>query len=90
MNDESTCDDRIEAESSILEQRGPGFDSSTRELLQGTRLFTSRSMTTADAIAKANENEEEYSTLSNEHPRKLIPELCRLFYQLGWVTGRLE
>ncbi|CAG5931910.1 unnamed protein product [Menidia menidia] len=22
-----------------------------------------------------------------EHPRFLIPELCRLFYQLGWVTG---
>ncbi|XP_056134602.1 methylthioribulose-1-phosphate dehydratase isoform X1 [Lampris incognitus] len=23
----------------------------------------------------------------SEHPRVLIPELCRLFYQLGWVTG---
>ncbi|KAI4876147.1 hypothetical protein NFI96_017580 [Prochilodus magdalenae] len=22
-----------------------------------------------------------------EHPSMLIPELCRLFYQLGWVTG---
>jgi len=22
-----------------------------------------------------------------EHPRNLIPELCRLFYQHGWVTG---
>lgn len=22
-----------------------------------------------------------------EHPRNLIPELCRLFYSLGWVTG---
>eukprot|EP00731_Ephydatia_muelleri_P000699 Em0001g699a len=22
-----------------------------------------------------------------EHPRRLIPELCRLFYGLGWVTG---
>jgi methylthioribulose-1-phosphate dehydratase len=22
-----------------------------------------------------------------EHPRVLIPELCRLFYNLGWVTG---
>lgn len=22
-----------------------------------------------------------------EHPRQLIPELCRLFYTLGWVTG---
>jgi hypothetical protein len=25
--------------------------------------------------------------LGEEHPRKLIPELCRLFYNLGWVTG---
>nr|KAG5699418.1 hypothetical protein BaRGS_016264 [Batillaria attramentaria] len=22
-----------------------------------------------------------------EHPRNLIPELCRVFYDLGWVTG---
>ena len=22
-----------------------------------------------------------------EHPLNLIPELCRLFYNLGWVTG---
>jgi methylthioribulose-1-phosphate dehydratase len=22
-----------------------------------------------------------------EHPRNLIPELCRLFYRNGWVTG---
>jgi methylthioribulose-1-phosphate dehydratase len=22
-----------------------------------------------------------------EHPSNLIPELCRLFYTLGWVTG---
>lgn len=21
------------------------------------------------------------------HPANLIPELCRLFYNLGWVTG---
>lgn len=34
------------------------------------------------------ENDEDYSTLPSEHPRKLIPELCRLFYQLGWVTGK--
>uniref|UniRef100_A0A8C5D4Z5 Methylthioribulose-1-phosphate dehydratase n=1 Tax=Gouania willdenowi TaxID=441366 RepID=A0A8C5D4Z5_GOUWI len=25
--------------------------------------------------------------LQREHPSLLIPELCRLFYQLGWVTG---
>ncbi|KAK2586628.1 hypothetical protein KPH14_011675 [Odynerus spinipes] len=24
---------------------------------------------------------------SKEHPRNLIPELCRQFYHLGWVTG---
>ncbi|XP_014674960.1 PREDICTED: methylthioribulose-1-phosphate dehydratase-like [Priapulus caudatus] len=25
--------------------------------------------------------------LPEEHPRNLIPELCRLFYDIGWVTG---
>lgn len=25
--------------------------------------------------------------LPPEHPRRLIPELCRLFYRLNWVTG---
>ncbi|RVE55016.1 hypothetical protein evm_000435 [Chilo suppressalis] len=25
--------------------------------------------------------------LGQEHPRKLIPELCKQFYHLGWVTG---
>lgn len=24
---------------------------------------------------------------ADEHPRNLIPQLCRLFYSLGWVTG---
>ncbi len=33
------------------------------------------------------EEEEDWAKLPVEHPRKLIPELCRLFYQLGWVTG---
>ncbi|KAL1381369.1 hypothetical protein pipiens_013517 [Culex pipiens pipiens] len=28
-----------------------------------------------------------YQDLSEEHPRKLIPELCKQFYNLGWVTG---
>ncbi|CAD7089773.1 unnamed protein product [Hermetia illucens] len=28
-----------------------------------------------------------YKDLPEEHPRKLIPELCRQFYHLGWVTG---
>ncbi|XP_013141562.1 PREDICTED: probable methylthioribulose-1-phosphate dehydratase isoform X2 [Papilio polytes] len=27
------------------------------------------------------------SELSAEHPRNLIPELCKQFYHLGWVTG---
>lgn len=27
------------------------------------------------------------NALRQEHPRKLIPQLCRQFYQLGWVTG---
>uniref|UniRef100_A0AAY4EPI4 Methylthioribulose-1-phosphate dehydratase n=1 Tax=Denticeps clupeoides TaxID=299321 RepID=A0AAY4EPI4_9TELE len=26
-------------------------------------------------------------SLNKEHPRVLIPELCKVFYQLGWVTG---
>jgi len=30
------------------------------------------------------EQEQKYD---REHPRVLIPELCRLFYTLGWVTG---
>ena len=39
-------------------------------------------------IGMANNDENEnWSKLPVEHPRKLIPELCRLFYQLGWVTG---
>lgn len=25
--------------------------------------------------------------VGEEHPRRLIPELCRQFYNLGWVTG---
>eukprot|EP01114_Cavostelium_apophysatum_P010816 TRINITY_DN24940_c0_g1_i1.p1 TRINITY_DN24940_c0_g1~~TRINITY_DN24940_c0_g1_i1.p1 ORF type:complete len:242 (-),score=21.87 TRINITY_DN24940_c0_g1_i1:40-765(-) len=29
----------------------------------------------------------QYESLDQEHPRRLIPELCRLFYDLGWVTG---
>ncbi|CAF1352481.1 unnamed protein product [Rotaria magnacalcarata] len=33
------------------------------------------------------EDDEDWSCLPVDHPRKLIPELCRLFYQLGWVTG---
>ncbi|CAL1535102.1 unnamed protein product [Lymnaea stagnalis] len=28
-----------------------------------------------------------FNNLHEEHPRKLIPALCRQFYNLGWVTG---
>jgi methylthioribulose-1-phosphate dehydratase len=38
-------------------------------------------------LVKHKEDEEDWSKLPDDHPRKLIPELCRLFYQLGWVTG---
>jgi len=31
--------------------------------------------------------EEEEKDWDEVHPRRLIPELCQLFYQLGWVTG---
>ncbi|XP_055603582.1 probable methylthioribulose-1-phosphate dehydratase isoform X1 [Uranotaenia lowii] len=27
------------------------------------------------------------NVINKEHPRKLIPELCKQFYNLGWVTG---
>jgi methylthioribulose-1-phosphate dehydratase len=27
------------------------------------------------------------SRLDPQHPEILIPELCKLFYELGWVTG---
>lgn len=26
-------------------------------------------------------------TLLKDHPRNIIPELCRVFYHHGWVTG---
>lgn len=28
-----------------------------------------------------------FKDLPAEHPRNLIPSLCRQFYHLGWVTG---
>jgi len=28
-----------------------------------------------------------FEIIHNEHPRHLIPELCKQFYNLGWVTG---
>ncbi|XP_071955466.1 methylthioribulose-1-phosphate dehydratase-like [Antedon mediterranea] len=32
-------------------------------------------------------NSDNISFQNEKDPRKLIPELCRLFYNLGWVTG---
>ncbi|BFZ15839.1 hypothetical protein BsWGS_18879 [Bradybaena similaris] len=29
----------------------------------------------------------DFNNLDEEHPRNLIPSLCRQFYDLGWVTG---
>uniref|UniRef100_A0A8L0DQW8 Methylthioribulose-1-phosphate dehydratase n=1 Tax=Oncorhynchus mykiss TaxID=8022 RepID=A0A8L0DQW8_ONCMY len=41
-----------------------------------------------DATIEDKENgSESTESQDKEHPRLLIPELCRLFYQLGWVTG---
>uniref|UniRef100_A0A8C7IDY7 Methylthioribulose-1-phosphate dehydratase n=1 Tax=Oncorhynchus kisutch TaxID=8019 RepID=A0A8C7IDY7_ONCKI len=41
-----------------------------------------------DATIDDKENgSESTESQDKEHPRLLIPELCRLFYQLGWVTG---
>ncbi|KAI9596042.1 class II aldolase/adducin N-terminal [Syncephalis fuscata] len=34
-----------------------------------------------------NTNAELVTSSDVHHPANLIPELCRLFYQLGWVTG---
>jgi len=33
------------------------------------------------------QQQQEGEILDEEHPRVLIPELCRLMYSLGWVTG---
>eukprot|EP00164_Ancoracysta_twista_P007857 GFYU01011245.1.p1 GENE.GFYU01011245.1~~GFYU01011245.1.p1 ORF type:complete len:273 (-),score=99.06 GFYU01011245.1:115-858(-) len=37
-----------------------------------------------DSVADASK---EFDSLDEEHPRKLIPALCKQFYHLGWVTG---
>lgn len=42
--------------------------------------FCETQMTEIDETRIENENDP-------EHPINLIPELCRLFYSLGWVTG---
>lgn len=37
----------------------------------------------SELVKNSNKDED----ADNEHPRVLIPELCRQFYHLGWVTG---
>lgn len=44
------------------------------------------------SFSKPTDDEDGNSAVQNwqndkEHPRVLIPEMCRLFYTLGWVTG---
>ncbi|KAL1007651.1 hypothetical protein UPYG_G00089540 [Umbra pygmaea] len=41
----------------------------------------------AGMAGSSSRSEMEEGMEDKEHPRVLIPELCRLFYQLGWVTG---
>ncbi|KAJ3272878.1 hypothetical protein HDV01_005201 [Terramyces sp. JEL0728] len=36
---------------------------------------------------KSEEEKSEWHSSDPEHPVNIIPELCRLFYTLGWVTG---
>lgn len=36
----------------------------------------------------AENNDHLVQSADPEHPANLIPELCKKFYQLGWVTGR--
>jgi len=47
-----------------------------------------RSKPDADgACVVSNNCNKDFESLDAEHPRHLIPELCRVFYHLGWVTG---
>lgn len=39
------------------------------------------------AVAPANNNDYLVQSDDPEHPANLIPELCRKFYNWGWVTG---
>jgi methylthioribulose-1-phosphate dehydratase len=41
-----------------------------------------------DKAVEANDNNDHLVQSSDpEHPANLIPDLCRRFYQWGWVTG---
>lgn len=43
---------------------------------------------TQDKIVEANGNNDHLVQSDDpEHPANLIPELCRKFYNWGWVTG---
>jgi methylthioribulose-1-phosphate dehydratase len=35
----------------------------------------------------SNNNNSLVISTDKTHPANLIPELCRLFYKVGWVTG---
>lgn len=41
----------------------------------------------ADQIDDTTNNDHLVQSSDPEHPANLIPELCRKFYHLGWVTG---
>lgn len=42
---------------------------------------------TEKAVATAGNNDHLVQSEDPEHPANLIPELCRKFYNWGWVTG---
>jgi methylthioribulose-1-phosphate dehydratase len=44
-------------------------------------------MTAAAMGDSTNSNDQLVRSSDPEHPANLIPELCRKFYSLGWVTG---
>jgi methylthioribulose-1-phosphate dehydratase len=43
--------------------------------------------TEEQAVAVTNNNDHLVQSEDPEHPANLIPELCRKFYNWGWVTG---
>lgn len=40
-----------------------------------------------DIPADSNNNDHLVQSTDPEHPANLIPEMCRKFYNWGWVTG---
>jgi hypothetical protein len=54
----------------------------------GCQPLTIRNVTCYEMSQRASDSSYLVMYVSfQEHPRNLIPELCRLFYNLGWVTG---